>query len=65
MSSMQPEGEAMRRAVRFVSDALREDPERPLGSLVDEAALRFDLDPRQTEYLLDFQRRAREGRTSD
>jgi len=59
MSTLQPEGESMRRAIRFVSDALREDPERPLGPVIDEAALRFDLDPRQADYLIEFYRRAR------
>jgi hypothetical protein len=49
----------MRRAIRFVSDALRDDPDRPLGPVIDEAALRFDLDPRQTEFLIDFYRKAR------
>ena len=58
MSSIAPRGESLRRAVRFVSDGLREDPERPWGSLVQEASLRFDLDPAEAEYLARFYREA-------
>lgn len=59
MSDILPEGESMRKAVRFVSDALRADPDHALGPVVDAAALRFDLTPKQTEYLVDFYREAR------
>lgn len=59
MTSIQPEGESMRRAIRFVSDALRDDPDRVLAPVIDEAALRFDLNPKQTEYLTNFYREAR------
>lgn len=59
MSTIQPEGAALRKAVRFVSDALRDDPGRPLGPVIDEAARRFDLDPLQAEYLARFHETAR------
>lgn len=59
MSNIQPEGESMRRAIRFVSDALRDDPDRALGPVIDEASLRFDLDPKQAAYLTNFYREAR------
>ncbi len=58
MQDLLPEGEALRRAVRFVSDALRERPGRPLGPLIDEACRRFDLSPRDCELLADFCRKA-------
>jgi hypothetical protein len=59
VSTIQPEGEALRKAVRFVSDALREDPDRAPGPLLDEAARRFDLDPLQADYLARFHAGAR------
>jgi hypothetical protein len=49
----------MRRAIRFVSEAIQDDPDRPLGPLIEQAMLRFDLDPKQSEYLTDFFLRAR------
>jgi len=57
----QPSGESLRRAVRWISAKLEEDPERALLSLVDEATLRFDLTPVEGEYLIGFYRRARDG----
>ncbi len=63
MHDLLPEGEALRKAVRFVSDAIREDPERPLAPLLDEASRRFDLSPREAELLADFCRQAH-GRKS-
>lgn len=59
MSTIQPEGEKLRRAVRYVSDHLVDDPEREVMALVQEASLRFDLDPNQAEYLIRFYKEAR------
>lgn len=50
----QPEGEALRRAVRWISQRREEEPERGLVALVDEAARRFNLTPKDEEYLLGF-----------
>jgi hypothetical protein len=65
MSEIMPTGEALRRAVRYVSDRLRENADTPLLSLVDEASQRFDLTPQQSEYLLRFYREARERKSED
>jgi len=56
--SIQPQGESLRRAVRFVSEKLQEDPDRALPPLVTEATLKFDLNPSQGEYLTRFYRDA-------
>jgi hypothetical protein len=65
VAGIHPEGEALRRAVRFVSDALQEDSAAPLGKLVDRATLRFDLNPNESEYLLRFYRRAAKEQGQD
>ena len=57
----QPSGESLRRAVRWISGRLEEDPESALLALVDEATLRFDLTPIEAEYLIGFYRQARDG----
>lgn len=59
MSEILPQGESVRRAVRWISEHLKEDPDRALLPLVDEATLRFDLTPRQAEGLMAFYRAAR------
>lgn len=57
-----PEGEALRRAVRWISPQLEESETQPVMPLVNEATLRFDLTPRQSEYLIEFFRDARRAR---
>jgi len=51
---LQPEGESLRRAVRWISAQRESEPDRPVAGLVDQAALRFDLAPNEVEYLLRF-----------
>ena len=65
MSEITPPGESLRRAVRYVSDRLRENADRPLLSLVDEASQRFDLTPKQSEYLIRFYREALQRKTEE
>lgn len=50
--SVQPKGEALRKAVQWISEQRESRPEAQLAKLVDEAALRFDLSPADQEYLL-------------
>jgi hypothetical protein len=47
-----PEGESLRRALKWLSEKRTESPDAPRGQLIDEAALRFDLSPNEVEYLL-------------
>ncbi len=46
------EGEALRRAVQWISDRKREQPDLPLWRAIDEASVRFDLTPAESEFLL-------------
>ena len=52
MSTIVPEGEALRNAVRWISAERAHRPEASLASLLDEAALRFDLTPLDQQFLL-------------
>ncbi len=47
-----PKGEHVRRAVRWISDRRREEPKLSSLALVSEASVRFDLSPREGEWLL-------------
>ncbi len=60
MAGVLPEGESLRRAVRWISGRREENPEKPLMALVDEAMRRFDLTPVQSEYLVRFYRPMRD-----
>lgn len=46
-----PHGEHVRRAVRWISDRRREEPQLSALKLVGEAAFRFDLSPLEGEWL--------------
>lgn len=59
MSNLLPEGEDLRRAVKWVSDNLQDDPDQPLQPLVQQAIFRFNLSPRDAELLIDFYRKAK------
>jgi hypothetical protein len=54
MSTVLPEGEDLRRAVKWVSAHLQEEPGRPVPPLVQEAIFKFDLSPRDADFLLGF-----------
>ena len=48
-----PEGEPLERALRWLSERYRLTPGVARHKLIDEAAIRFDLSPAQTQFLLD------------
>ncbi|SHK31812.1 hypothetical protein SAMN02745216_03258 [Desulfatibacillum alkenivorans DSM 16219] len=51
MSTVMPEGENIRRAVKFVGEFRSENPDAKPSVIVQEAAMRFDLNPAESEYL--------------
>ena len=57
MSTIMPEGEAIRKAVKWISDELQEDPSKSVKKLINNAVLRFDLSPKDTEFLFEFYRK--------
>jgi hypothetical protein len=54
MASQLPEGEEIRRAIKWISEMRESQPDRKLSKLVEEAALKFDLSPHQTDFLYNF-----------
>jgi hypothetical protein len=52
--SILPEGEQLRRAVKWISDERLENPSKSLSKLITEACLKFDLPPKDGETLLRF-----------
>ena len=47
-----PQGEAIRRALRWLDERVRDEPGVDRMKLVGEAAVRFDLSPPQEDFLL-------------
>lgn len=54
MNTVIPEGEALRKAVKWVSDGLSRNPDTDLFSLVNDAILRFNLSPKDGQFLFRF-----------
>jgi len=52
--SILPEGEQLRRAVKWISDQRVEHPNVSLSKLVADACLKFDLHPKDAEFLTNF-----------
>jgi hypothetical protein len=61
MSSLLPEGEDLRRAVKWISAHLQENPDQPVNPLVQEAIFKFDLSPRDADFLIMFHRKKKEA----
>jgi hypothetical protein len=47
-----PKGEEIRKAVKWVSEIRREEPDKNLMKIIDEASLKFNLSPMEAEYLM-------------
>jgi hypothetical protein len=58
MSAVMPQSELLRRAFAWINDTLADDPRRDTHSLLDEAGMRFNLAPAETEQLLRLLRRS-------
>ena len=51
MTTIQPEGEQLRKAVKWVSSERQNDASISTQKLIGDAALQFNLSPMETEYL--------------
>jgi hypothetical protein len=52
--TIQPEGEDLRKATRWVSDERLNEPGASLRYLIEQACVRFDLPPKDAEFLMRF-----------
>ena len=46
-----PEGEKLRKAVKWFSEMIKEHPERSRKDILMEAEIKFDLSPKECEFL--------------
>jgi hypothetical protein len=56
MATIMPKGEKVRQAVRWISDERKEDESRSFNELIEKAALRFNLSPKEEIELKHFYR---------
>ncbi|RZB35023.1 MAG: hypothetical protein SRB1_00791 [Desulfobacteraceae bacterium Eth-SRB1] len=49
--TVQPKGEDLRKAVKWVSDKRKYEQVKNVKKLIDEACLKFNLSPKDAEFL--------------
>jgi len=54
MSNIMPDGDDLRNAVKWVSANIQENPGQPVQPMVQEAIFKFDLSPKDAEFLIGF-----------
>jgi hypothetical protein len=57
LSTIMPEGDGIRNAVKWVSSNLEENRDQSISKLVEKAAMKFDLSPADSEFLFNFFRK--------
>jgi hypothetical protein len=60
MNDLLPDGEDLRRAIKWISGNLQENPDQRVQPLVQEAIFKFDISPRDAEFLIGFYRQRKE-----
>jgi hypothetical protein len=50
--SIQPKGEDLRKAVKWVSEERKYNKEKELKALIEEACMKFNLSPMDADFLL-------------
>ncbi len=61
MSTLQPKGEKIRQAIRWISEELSERNASDINALIQEASLKFNLSPKDEEFLVSFYKDREEG----
>ena len=56
MTTIMPESESLKRAVKWISEHLKEKSDQSVNTLINEAVLRFDLNPKQSQSLYELYR---------
>ena len=54
MATIMPKGENLRQAVSWISEMLKEDENATIPNLIEKAALRFNLSPKDEDFLRSF-----------
>lgn len=51
---LQPEGDAIRNAVKYISELRKESPTISINKLIEKACMKFDLTPKDADFLTQF-----------
>lgn len=54
MSTLQPKGEKLRQAIKWISEEITDKKQFNINELIQEASLRFNLSPKDEAFLVSF-----------
>ena len=54
MATIMPEAEHVQKAIKWISTNLEEKDAEPLKTLIEKAILKFDLSPKDSDFLMNF-----------
>ena len=54
MATIMPEAEHVQKAIQWISSNLDEKDNQPIQPLIEKAVFKFDLSPKDTEFLMNF-----------
>ena len=54
MATIMPESELVQKAIKWISANLEEDDKQPIPKLIEKAVFKFDLSPKDTDFLMNF-----------
>jgi hypothetical protein len=54
MATIMPEAENVQKAIKWISGSLEDGEGQPLHVLIEKAVFKFDLSPKDSEFLLGF-----------
>jgi hypothetical protein len=54
MATIMPEAEHVQKAIKWISANIEENDNQPLQKLIEKAVFKFDLSPKDTEFMTNF-----------
>jgi len=54
MATIMPDGEEINQAIKWISAQLEEKNNEPLSMLIEDAVFKFDLSPKEADFLTRF-----------
>jgi hypothetical protein len=54
VATIMPEGESIRKAVKWIDECRQSEPAKKMAALIHEACIKFDLSPIEAEFLQNF-----------
>lgn len=63
--SIIPQNEAIRKAVKWISEQRQAHPDVSLAQLINQVTLRFDLNPNDSQFLINFYKEHKDDPPAD